>query len=180
MGAEKMNKIICDIDSTITDHWNRIRRNTVPKWPGGMISNKAWLKEEVLKDKILPHCKSVLDALHGRDFEIKYLSARGWSSAGEISEEQLTRLGVPNPWKITIVSNMQEKIDKLTSRSCDFYIDDFLSGQEGNIGTFRGDIARAIEAKGIRVIVFRNDWLDVLYQINYYVSGEKQWQMEKS
>jgi hypothetical protein len=118
--------------------------------------------------------------LHGRDFEIKYLSARGWSSAGEISEEQLTRLGVPNPWKITIVSNMQEKIDKLTSRSCDFYIDDFLSGQEGNIGTFRGDIARAIEAKGIRVIVFRNDWLDVLYQINYYVSGEKQWQMEKS
>jgi hypothetical protein len=64
---------------------------------------------------------------------------------------------------------MAEKVGLISKENCDFYVDDFITGQENNIGTFHREIAEAIQAKGVRVIVFRNDWFDVWEQIWLYL-----------
>lgn len=164
-----MNEIIIvDVDSTITDHWRRIRRNTIPKWPNGNISNKAWEREEVLKDKILPNCKDVLFYYYDEGWDIKYLTARGWRNADEITKEQLSNFNLPCPNQVIICSTLYEKINILKKEKPLFYIDDFMTGQEKCIGTFRQDVAFSIFEMGIHVIVFRNDWIDVKEQMEAY------------
>lgn len=168
-----MKTIICDIDSTLSDHWNRIRRNTLPLWPGGVVSHKAWSREEVLQDVLLPSCHEVLCLLEGYGYYIKYLTARGWTHARRITIEQLEQWELPNPTDVLFTSNMVDKVKVLSSVDCEYYIDDFTSGQENAIPTFRKDIAEAIQNLGIKVIAFRNDWLDVLKQIQIYREKEE-------
>lgn len=160
--------VICDIDSTLTDHWKRIRRNTQPSWPGGQINPRAWTRQEVMKDKLLSNCLDVLNYLDAHDFYIRYLSARAWVHARQITKDQLKQFGLPNPQDIILCSNLAEKVSILSKDICNFYIDDFTTGQEKAIGTFHKDVALTIQEKGIHVIVFRNDWLDVLEQIERY------------
>lgn len=164
--------VICDIDSTMSDHWKRIRRNTVPKWPGGTIDLQAFGREEVMKDFLLPGCMHVLTMLAGKGFYIRYLTARGWLHAKQITMDQLTYWHVPNPQDVILCSNIISKTSILSKETCDYYVDDFMTGQENNIGTFHHGVARAIEAKGIHVIVFRNDWQDVWEQIQLYEQRE--------
>lgn len=166
-----MKTLITDIDSTMSDHWRRIRRNTMPSWPGAVINSKAWSREEVLQDQLLPNCMEILLTLSERDFRIRYLTARDWPKARQITIEQLTAWKVPNPEDVMFTSNMADKIAVLNKELCDYYVDDFTSGQERAISTFRREVAEAIEAKGIHVIVFRNDWLDVWEQIRIYEDG---------
>lgn len=168
-----MRKIIFDIDSTITDHWKRIRRNTLPQWPGGVIDSKAFTREEVLKDELTPLCSNFMEALLGRGFNISYLTARGWPLAGPITVEQLISLGMPNPDNIYIVKNIQEKIEVLRELKPNYYVDDFMTGQENSVGTFHKEVAKAIESLGIHVLVFRNDWRDILEQIEIYEGRNK-------
>ncbi len=157
--------LITDIDGTITDHWCRIRRNTVPKWPGGKIDPKAFTRQEVLKDKMVLDCQFALWDLEDQGYQIRYLTARGWPGALEITREQLRGFMLPNPDDVTIVNSMREKFDWLKANPCDVYIDDFMTGQENAIGTFHRDIACFIDALGIKVVVFRNDWQDALEQV---------------
>jgi len=168
-----MKYVICDIDSTMSDHWKRIRRNTVPEWPNGVINDRAWSREEVLQDKLLPHCHDILWGLETSGFHVRYLTARGWTHARRITIDQLTEWGVPNPSDVMFTSNLASKIEVITPEICNYYIDDFMTGQENNIGTFRKNVAEAIQNMGIKVIVFRNDWLDVLEQINIYEKRDK-------
>lgn len=161
--------IICDIDSTICDHWKRIRRNTKPQWPGGTISNTAFSSREVLQDKLLPLCHEVLWKLDNLGFYITYLTARGWDKDMSVTREQLYSWDLPNHTETRVVHNMHDKIHVIPLvANVRYYIDDFMTGQENNIGTFHHGIAKAIQSLGIKVIVFRNDWLDVLEQIRHY------------
>lgn len=169
MDAERV--LITDIDSTVFDHWRRIRRNTVPQWPGIQISNKAWTWEELAKDKLLPYCSQVLWGLAGKGFQIRYLSARGWGDSLALTIRQLKESKLPNPEDVTIVPTMLHKpliLKRLNP--CDYYVDDFMTGQEKAIGTFHADIGKEIARLNITVIPFRNDWLDVEEQIVIYES----------
>jgi hypothetical protein len=85
----------------------------------------------------------------------------------------LKRWGAPNPDDVIFVNSLEEKVEVLDNKICDFFVDDFTTGQENSIGTFRKEVALAIEAKGIHVIVFRNNWLDVLEQIEMYLEKEQ-------
>lgn len=163
-----MKTIITDIDSTMNDHWKRIRRNTVPQWPGRTIDSAAWTRAEVLQDKLQPFCKSVLDNFSDQGFRIRYLTARGWPHGWDISVEQLTKWNVPNPQDLIVCDSMSSKVGILGEEKCTYYVDDFMTGQENNIGTFNHGIAKAIQSTGIYVVVFRNDWMDVLEQIRHY------------
>jgi len=160
-------KIICDIDSTITDHWRRIRRWTKPHWPGGRCSSEAFTRDEVMKDLMLPDCREVLWDLSNR-YEIGYLTARGWPRGLQVTLEQLDGFDLPNPKEVTVVASIGDKVAVLRDNPCAVYIDDFMTGQENAIGTFRRRVAEAIEEMGIFVIPFRNDWLDVREQIRYW------------
>jgi FMN phosphatase YigB (HAD superfamily) len=166
-------KIIFDIDSTLTDHWRRIRKFTIPKWPNGTIDSKAFSREEVLKDQITNGLKFFMSSLVSNKYDISYLTARGWPDAKNITIEQLKFLGMPNPEKVIIVSNMIEKVKILKNLKPDIYIDDFMTGQENSIGTFHKEVALSIQTLGINVIVFRNDWADVMEQIIIYEGRNK-------
>lgn len=162
---------VTDVDSTIFDHWRRIRRNTVPQWPGGQISTRAWSMEELARDRMIGTCKEVLSNLYARGWVIRYLTARYWPACIEHTRVQLRVNDLPCPDDVTVVGSMLEKPKALREMGrCDYYVDDFTTGQENSIGNFHHGIARAIEAQGPKVIVFRNDWDDVLEQVDIYES----------
>jgi len=163
----------CDIDSTMCDHWRRIRRHTLPSWPGTSIAPTAWSRDEVLKDRLLPYCLGVLRSIKGLGLRIRYVTARGWKDAHEVTIEQLRRWGVPDADDVILVPRLAEKVGLLEPSVYRFYIDDFTTGQESNIGTFHAEVAHAIQAKGVRVMVFRGDWRDIWEQIQLYEARDR-------
>ena len=165
-------RFIVDVDSTITDHWRRIRQHTMPHWPGLSIRPSAFEEASVMKDQILPGCLDVLWRAQHDGFEVSYLTARGWDKLGDITRRQLEGFRLPNPERVQIVSTLTDKIVLLRKHSPCYYVDDFWTGQEKSIGTFHQDVAMTIRALGINVIVFRNDWEDVWQQVQCY-EGDK-------
>lgn len=168
-----MIKIFCDIDSTINDHWRRIRRNTVPNWPNGRLDKKAFTEAEIMEDYPIDY-NCVLDNIVLAGAELSFLTARNFIGAREITVKWLKEIAKIAYKELYIVPSMESKIDFLAIHRPDYYIDDFMSGQENSIPTFRRGIAEAIENLGINVIVFRNDWNDVLEQIQYYEKAKTQ------
>jgi hypothetical protein len=160
--------LITDIDSTITDHWRRIRRYAQPYWPGLGIRPEAFERKAVLEDRMLPGCGETLWMLRRKGYEIGYLTARGWDRDGLVTKDQLNRFNLPDWNRVQIVRNLPEKLGVLSRAGCTYYVDDFMTGQEKAVGTFHRDIAQQIEQLGVHVIVFRNDWKDVVEQIRYY------------
>jgi len=171
---ETKKLFVFDVDSTIVDHWRRIRCNTVPRWPGGKIHRKAWTWPELEMDNFTGNPIECLETLWGLSAvnEIRYLTARGYDLDGVLTIRQLKNLKVPNPESVTVVPNMAAKIAILTAMKPYVYVDDFMTGQENAIGTFRREIAKKIEALGIHVVVFRNSWADVISQIKYYLRND--------
>lgn len=171
---EIYNLFVFDIDSTIVDHWPRIRRNTVPRWPGGTIHKNAWTWLELEMDNLTENPLRCLDVLWGLSTmnEIRYLTARGYDLDGALTIRQLKNLKVPSPESVTVVSNMSAKIAVLTEIKPYVYVDDFTTGQENAIGTFHREIAKAIEALGIHVVVFRNNWADVMDQVKHHLRND--------
>jgi len=159
-----MKRFWTDIDSTLTDHWKRVRKWTRPQWPGNAVDSRCWTQMEVLSDRILRMAKPVLECVEARGYEIGYITARGYRDARGITSEQLRQLKVPNGSNFHIVSTMAAKGEFLRQNPVDFYVDDFTTGQEHVIPTVRRETAEAIQALGIKVIVFRNDWEDVWEQ----------------
>lgn len=160
--------LVSDIDSTLTDHWRRIRRCTVPRWPNGVIDSRAWTWEEIAKDALLPGAYDVLWELDRQGYEISYLTARNWDAGARISRRQLAHLRLPSPDAVEVVCTLNDKIARLAARQCTYYVDDFMTGQEHSVGSFHKDVATRIEASGVHVVVFRSDWFDVLEQIALY------------
>ena len=44
-------QLYCDIDSTINNHWVRIKKWALPSFPGSSIDPRAFSREEIMKDK---------------------------------------------------------------------------------------------------------------------------------
>jgi len=158
--------LMTDIDSTLTDHWRRIRRCTEPRWPNGQISSRAWTWEEVSKDLLLPGAYDTLWSLTKQGYRIGYLTARSWDRAGDLSRKQLAVFNLPCHLGVHVVDTLNDKVQRLTSMQCDVYVDDFMTGQEYVVGSFHRDVAKRIEATGVCVIPFRNVWTDVLEQLD--------------
>ena len=55
--------LFCDIDSTINNHWVRIKKWTIPEFPGEKIHWRAFTRDELMKDKPLPNAQKVLKKL---------------------------------------------------------------------------------------------------------------------
>jgi len=132
------------------------------------VASSAFLPEEVLLDGLLPGCREVLWEIKKWGYEIAYLTAREWDRDGTLTKQQLQRFALPEPTQVHVVSHLENKAEFLRPLHCSFYVDDFMTGQERSIGTFHAETARAIEALGVHVIPFRNDWADVLVQMVFY------------
>ena len=80
-------KLYCDIDSTINNHWVRIK--TWSKNDSKKISWRAFTKAELMKDEPLPNAKKALTKL-SNEYKIVFLTARGFNKykSGRIFPEK--------------------------------------------------------------------------------------------
>ncbi|OLQ07173.1 hypothetical protein AK812_SmicGene9511 [Symbiodinium microadriaticum] len=115
-GLHRRGKLFVDIDNTVSDAWNRIRRATIPSWPGETFDSRAHLPEELAKDLPLPGAQKALASLT-REWEITYLSARGAPGAFDATLRWLAANGFPNPGRLLLVESAVDKIAWLQDAS---------------------------------------------------------------
>lgn len=139
-------KIYCDIDSTLNNHWVRVK-----KYKG---AREAFTEDAVMQDIPLPYSVEVMNEL-SRKYEISYLTARGWDD-GTTTRKWLKKHGYPTG-EILIVNSLADKIPVLAEDRPEIFIDDFETGQEKDCHTFHCDRVIEIENMGIKVI-YDIDW----------------------
>lgn len=154
--------IYCDIDFTIADAWSRIKRWTLPQWPGERIDPKAFTDEEVMKDLPIDGAVAALNRLAARH-NIYYLTARGWKTAREVTAQWLDMHNFPYPFirNVNTVTTMVNKIRFFNGTKCDLYIDDFTAAGNLREPIFQKDIIPMIESQGVKVEIFRNNWEEI-------------------
>lgn len=158
-------RIFVDIDSTINDHWRRIRDHTVGGWPGDTISGDAF-GEAAMEDMALPHAKNILAQLvNDHDFELTFLTSRGWDLGHDVTERWLARNGFDFYKQVLKVPSHTSKVQLLEFYRPDYWVDDCISGQERLIPSVLVDLMREADDLGVRVVLPWHGWMDVLDQI---------------
>lgn len=153
-------QLYCDIDSTINNHWVRVHRNTNP-FPG-QTDPKAFTREEIMKDELLPNAKESLLEL-SEEWDIHFLSARNFYDAYSITKDWLEKKGAPYN-SINIVNKAHEKPGFLATKDCDLFIDDFSGGQERgpSYANLYEDVIQQIRNMSIPFVIFKGDWTDTM------------------
>jgi hypothetical protein len=148
-----MKKLLyCDIDSTINNHRERIKRNTVGGWPGTEIDLKAFSYEEVMSDKVMPGAVAALKRL-SQEYKIIFLSARDWDMPeGNTTKEWLEKKGFVYD-ELVIVRCLDDKIGYLKNNPGDLMIDDFSVLQETENLLIREDVIKRVKQYVKKVIV---------------------------
>jgi len=175
----KKKLLIVDVDSTLNNHWIRIRKHTRP-WPGGKVEPECFTEKESLKDEVLPNAFYALNLFSDTGWVIDILTARGWDRKGEATKKWLKENSLSYR-NINIVTNLSEKVgwfikneNTLRANEYNLYIDDFTSGQENLVTNFQYAIYSRIktEMAGIvNVEIFRNNWKDIA---DRYLCGGRQ------
>ena len=155
----KIEKVYIDVDSTLSNHWVRIRNNSKQ----GKILPSAFTREEVMKDKPLPAAITATRAFGVIDMEVIILTARDWLGAYDITQDWLDKHSFHYN-EVVVVNSAREKIKYLSgcaNKNC-LFIDDFMGGQEYRTPKF--NVTTYCEALTIGMIVepFRNNWPDIL------------------
>ena len=154
--------LYCDIDSTINDHWKRIQRNTVD---GICDWNKAFSKEEVMKDKPLPGVHKALEKL-SKLYSIVFLTARSFPDAKNITKAWLSENNFVY-YKLIVVNKSIDKIQYLQNKNC-ILIDDLSKKHERNAPytILYEDTIEKLKENKIKYILFKGDWNEVLNELN--------------
>ena len=158
-------KIFCDIDSTINNHRERIKRNTIGGWPGTVIDPKAFTRGEVLKDLPIPEALSALNKLN-RLYSVHFLTSRVWDyPEGALTKEWLDLHGFKYG-SVNIVKSHHDKVNFLAKVNPYAYIDDFTIYQEREYLEVLNDLILSIRSK-CTCIVFRynNNWSQILNEL---------------
>ena len=152
-----MNKLFCDIDSTLNNHWERIQRCTIN---GKCDFSKAFSKEEIMKDKVLDGALESLDKL-SLFYEIHFLTARPFDNAYEITKEWLDKNGFKYE-SIIVVKSPMDKIQHLIKSDC-LFIDD-LSRRHEIYPPYKilyWNVIRELNRNNIKYEIFKNNWLEL-------------------
>ena len=155
-------QLYCDIDSTINNHWIRIQKWAKPSFPGNSIDPRAFTREEIMKDELLP---GSLDAIlkFSEEWDIHFLTARNFPDAYDITKDWLQLKGFPYN-TINVVKKSKDKPPFLSSRKCDLFIDDLSAGQEygpSYVNLYLNTI-QDLKERGIVFEIFKNNWKDIL------------------
>jgi hypothetical protein len=151
-------QLYCDIDSTINDHWVRIQKWALPKFPGTSIDPRAFTRQEILKDKVLPGALEAINSF-AVEWEIHFLTARNFSEARSITKEWLDAKGFPYS-SINVVARSKDKPPFLLKKKCDLFIDDLSAGQEfgpSYKNLYHGTIQQ-LKFYKIPFEIFKNNW----------------------
>ena len=153
-----MKKLFCDIDSTINNHWERIQKFTdkgVCDW------NKAFSKEEILKDKILPGALEALVKLSSI-YEIHFLTARPFQDAYSITKTWLDQNGFLYK-SIIVVNKSMDKLKYVTEPGC-LFIDDLSRKHETNppYKILYWDVIKELNKNNVDYELFKNNWNEIV------------------
>lgn len=144
-----MLEVYVDIDSTLNDHANRIRRNS----KNGEILPSAFTRGEIMMDNPLPLAQHTLKELKKRA-NINYLTSRNFEDAHSITVDWLSIHGFPQG-QVHVVQSHHEKVDFFRSHPCDLFIDDMTAGHECGEPYILTEIIRHIPVPFER---FRGNW----------------------
>ncbi len=157
-----MKILFCDIDSTINNHWVRIQKWAQPSFPGTSIHQKAFTREEIMKDLPIENAVESIKKF-SKEYEIHFLSARNFPEAWDITKQWLDKWGFTYK-SINIVRSSIDKVQFVKQYPCDLFIDDFSKGQEyGNsYEVLYIDTINQLNDMGINLEVFKGDWNEVV------------------
>ena len=155
-------QLYCDIDSTLNNHWVRIQKWAIPKFPGNRIHPNAWTREELLKDEVLPFALEAVNKFN-ESWDVHFLTARNFPDAYEITKEWLDLKGFQCQ-TINVVKRSQHKPPFLAQRHVDLFIDDLSAGQEfgPSYANLYRDTIRELERDNIPFIIFKNNWSEII------------------
>jgi hypothetical protein len=149
-------KLFCDIDGTINYHYKRIRKWTLPDWPGKKIDPRAFSRDEILKDEVVPESLASLDEL-SKYYSINFLSARDFPDAYGITKDWLDK----NEFRyneLYIVSKPIEKVKLLLRNNSSLFIDDLQRGHQYKKTDFYWDVIDLLVLKNINFEIYANNW----------------------
>jgi len=157
-----MKILFCDIDSTINNHWVRIQKWAQPSFPGTSIHQKAFTREEIMKDLPIENAVESIKKF-SKEYEIHFLSARNFPEAWDITKQWLDKWGFTYK-SINIVRSSIDKVQFVKQYPCDLFIDDFSKGQEyGNsYEVLYTDTINLLNDMGVNLEVFKGDWNEVV------------------
>ena len=157
-----MKILFCDIDSTINNHWVRIQKWAQPSFPGTSIHQKAFTREEIMKDLPIENAVESIEKF-SKEYEIHFLSARNFPEAWDITKQWLDKWGFTYK-SINIVRSSIDKVQFVKQNPCDLFIDDFSKGQEyGNsYEVLYTDTINLLNDMGVNLEVFKGDWNEVV------------------
>jgi len=152
------NKLFCDIDSTINNHWERIKKFTTN---GRCDWSKAFSREEIMKDKVLQGSKEALQELSSR-YEIHFLTARPFDNAYEITKDWLDSNGFSYE-SIIVVNSSMEKLKYVIEPNC-LFIDDFSKKHEIHppYKILYWDVIKELNKNNVDYEIFKNNWQEIL------------------
>ena len=153
-----MKKLFCDIDSTINNHWERIQRCTAN---GKCDFTKAFSREELMKDKVLPYSKEALEKF-SKEYEIHFLTARPFDNAHEITKDWLNDNGFEYESLIVVKSPM-DKLKYVTEDGC-LFVDDLSRKHETNppYKILYWNVIRELNKNNVNYIIFKNNWKTIM------------------
>lgn len=156
-----MKILFCDIDSTINNHWVRIQKWAQPSFPGTSIHQKAFTREEIMKDLPIENAVESIEKF-SKEYDIHFLSARNFPQAWDITKQWLDKWGFTYK-SINIVRSSIDKVQFVKQNPCDLFIDDFSKGQEyGNsYEVLYTDTINQLNSMGVNLEVFKNNWLEL-------------------
>ena len=153
-----MKNLYCDIDSTINNHWVRIQKWALPRFPGNSIHPNAFTREEIMKDEPLSGAKDILNILSSK-YNIHFLSARNFPDAYGITKDWLDKYKFKYT-SINIVKSANDKLGFLKNKDCDILIDDLSYGQEHGESyvNLYNNVITKLKNTGINLLLFKGDW----------------------
>lgn len=159
-------QLYCDVDSTINNHWVRIQKWSLPRFPGNSIHPNAFTRDEIMKDSALPDALESIKTL-SKIYDIHFLTARNFSNAYEVTKEWLDLHKFPYK-SINVVKKSKDKPAFLNQRRCDLFIDDLSAGQEygpSYVNLYHETISM-LNNLGIKYEIFKNNWKEIVRKYN--------------
>lgn len=154
-----MRNLFTDIDSTINNHWERIKRFAIGDYPPRQIDPKAFSEEEVLKDQVAFESVYWLNRFKEAGWKIHYLSARP-KHLLNATTTWLDRHHFPVD-TLNLVDSAHDKPSFLKSVSVDLFVDDLARNHENGEPILYHEIISKLKKIGIPFVIFKGDWSEI-------------------
>mmetsp|Transcript_35900 Transcript_35900/g.65892 ORF Transcript_35900/g.65892 Transcript_35900/m.65892 type:complete len:914 (-) Transcript_35900:50-2791(-) len=181
----RRHHLFVDIDNTINDAWERLRRAARPSWPGTTFdARQAFHPEELAKDAPVAGAAEALLSL-ARDWEVTFLSARGAPNLYRPTVQWLQQHGFGHS-NLILVAEAQHKVAWLVDTMADAWlrnrrvvlIDDLSRGYHQATPELDEAVVRQLQRCEVPFEVFRpgvTSWADLAVQLTS-LAGTADWQ----